>query len=261
MSFYCIIKVELLKLYHKKTTLLLLFLLLTPLLFGAGMHLGLSFLVPKGSVGSVEAVKTGLSGMGFAANMLGHSGYILFLVIITLSSISFSGELENGQLSCAITHVCRRRAMFIAKYTALLLVVSAAFVLFTLGSLLIYALLVGHTGFASGQLFDAQSGLHAQYILFTLLAAAVAMALTFLLGARLKTFPCFAVSYIAWFASLYAQFVESIKLLVPSNMADALLKGAGSALPRLPYAALYVGYCAVFLCLGAQVFNRMDIKQ
>lgn len=261
MPFHCVVKVELLKLYHKKTTLLLFFLLLTPLLFGAGMRLGLSFLVPDGGVGGVEAVGTGLSGMGFAANMLGQSGYILFLVVIILSATSFSGELENGQLKCAIARVCSRSKILIAKYTALLLVVSAAFLLLTAWSLLIYALLVRHTGFASGHFFDAQSGLHLQYIAFTLLAAAVAMAFTFLLGTKLKTFPCFAVSYIVWFASLYSEFVEGIKLLFPNNMPGALLKSAGGALPCLPYAALYVGYCVVFLCLGALVFSRMDIKQ
>jgi ABC-type transport system involved in multi-copper enzyme maturation permease subunit len=261
MPFLSVVKIELVKLYHKRTTLLLLLLFLVPALFGIGMAAGLSFFVSDGSDGGVVAVANGLSGMGFTVDMLGQSKYILFLVVIILAAISFSSELENGQMKSAVTRICSRVKILTAKYMALLIVVSLTLLLFVFWSLLLYMALVIRTSYASGQIFDRQLSSQIGYLLFQWLAAAVMIGVTFLMGVKLKTFPCFAISYIIWFASLYSDFMENIKLLFPNNMPDFVLKNAADIQFALSYAAVYTGYCFVLLLLTAALFRRMDIKK
>ncbi len=260
MPFLSVVKIELLKLYHKRTTLLLLLLFLVPALFGVGMAAGLSFFVSDGSDGGVDAVANSLSGMGFTVDMLGQSKYILFLVVIILAAISFSGELENGQMKSAVTRICSRIKILTAKYTALLIVVSMTLLLFVFWSLLLYVLLVIRTSYASGQIFDRQLLSQIEYLLFQWFAVAVMIGFTFLTGAKLKTFPCFAISYIVWFASLYSDFMENIRLMFPNNMPDFVLKNTTDITFALFYAAVYMGYCLVLSLLTAVLFRRMDIK-
>ena len=185
MPFLSVVKIELIKLYHKRTTLLLLLLFLVPALFGIGMAAGLSFFVSDGSDGGVAAVANGLSGMGFTVDMLGQSKYILFLVVIILAAISFSGELENGQMKSAVTRICSRVKILTAKYVALLIVVSMTLLLFVFWSLLLYMSFVIHTSYANGQIFDRRLLSQIGYLLFQWLAVAVMIGFTFLMGANL----------------------------------------------------------------------------
>lgn len=260
MPFLSVIKVEILKLYHKRSTLLLLLLLLPPVLFGIGMTMGLSFFVSDGGNSGADAIGINLSGMGFVVNMLGQSNYILFLVTIILAATAFSAELENGQIKAELIRICSRSKVLAAKYVALLIVISSAFLVFILWSFVVYALFVSRTGYANGQLFDALYLTHLRYILFQWLAVAVAMSFAFLMGIKLKTFPCFAVSYIVWFASLYSDFIDKIRLFFPSNMPDYLLETNGHITALFPYTVLYTGYCALFILSAVLLFKRIDIK-
>lgn len=261
MSFLSVIKVELIKLYHKRITLLLLILFLTPVLFGLGMRVGLSFFVSDGGDGGVEAVASGFSGMRFVVDMLGQSNYILFLVTIILAAINFSGELENGQIKSAIIRICSRSKILIAKYAALLIAVTISFILFVAWTLLIYIVLVRHTDYANGQIFDSQILSQLGYLFFQWLAVAAAMSFTFLMGIKLKTFPCFAISYIAWFASLYSKFMDQIKLLFPINMPDFILENDWQGISAASYAGLYTDYCVLLILLSALLFKYADIKK
>lgn len=260
MSFINVVKVELVKLYHKRISLLLLLFFVPAVLFGVGMGLGLSFFVADGGGTGVDAVGKALSGMGFAVNMLEQSKYIIFLVLMILAATSFSGELENGQMKSEILKICSRSKILLAKYVALLVAVCGVIVMSVLWSLLIYAGLVRGTEFASGTLYDELLGAHVGYILFTLLGAAVALAVTFLLGTRRKTFPCFAISYILWFASLYSDFIEKIKLLIPYNMPNYLLEHTVTRNGCGAYAGLYSVYCFVFLAIACLIFSKSDMK-
>ncbi len=56
MSFINVMKVELVKLYHKRISMLLLLFFVPAVLFGAGMGFGLSFFVADGGGSGVEAV-------------------------------------------------------------------------------------------------------------------------------------------------------------------------------------------------------------
>ncbi|WP_310604760.1 hypothetical protein [Anaerosporobacter sp.] len=259
MSFLAVVKVELAKLYHKKLSLLLLLFLIPAILFGVGMSMGLSFFVSDGSSG-VNAVEMSLSGMGFAVDMLEQSKYIIFLVIIILAAFSLAGELENGQIKSEIIRICNRRKILIAKFVALLILVYGVIILSLLWSLLIYAVFVRNTKFASGVLYDGLIAVHMRYVGFMILGIATAIATTFLLGTKIKTFPCFAMSYIVWFASLYTDFIEKVKLLIPYNMPGVVLENVEMIRNTLPYACLYVSYLVLFLGVSCVIFGKNDIK-
>lgn len=260
MSFFSVVKVELLKLYHKKTSLLLLLLLVPSVLFGIGMACGLSFFVSDGGSGGVDAIDSSLSAIGFAVNMMEQSKYVLFLVIIILAALSFSGELENGQIKSEIIRICGRSKILLAKYTALLMLVYGAVFITYVWSLLIYAILVSRTDFASGLFCDEFIFSQIGYTLFVMIGIASAMAVTFFLGTKLKTFPCFAISYILWFVSLYTDFIGKLKLLIPYNMPTYILEDAQAQFNSVPYGVLYMGYSMIFLILACVIFKRSDVK-
>lgn len=260
MNLFSVIRVELVKLRHKRTTLLLLLLFAPAVLFGAGMSLGLSFFVSDGTEGGVDAVERAMSGLGFAVNMMEQSEFILFLVVIILAALSLAGELENGQLKSELIRVCGRGKVMLAKFIALLLYVYGALLLCMLWSLLIYALLLGGTDFANGLLFDEMAAAQGGYILFSLLGIAVVTAFTLLLGTRVKYFPCFAVSYILWFASLYTDFMGELKYFIPYNMPGYVLETVGGFPQYAPYALLYIGYVILILALSCVLLRKRDIK-
>jgi len=260
MSFISVVKVELIKLYHKRISLLLFLFFVPAVLFGGGMALGLSFFVSDGGNGGVNAVGASLTGMGFAVNMLEQSKYIIFLVIIILAATSMAGELENGQIKSEIMKICSRSKIIIAKYVALFLLVCGVILVSLLWSLFIYVLCVRENVLASGFMYDELLMEQIGYVLFTMLGVALAMAVTFLFGTKLKTFPCFAVSYIFWFISLYSDFIEKVKLLIPYNMPNYLLENIKAEFNSIPYAGLYVGYCLSFLVCACLIFKLSDIK-
>lgn len=258
MSFLSVVKVEFTKLLRKRISLLLLLFFVPAVLFGIGMLLGLSFFVSDGGGGGVDAVNKSLSGIGFAVTMMEQGKYIIFLVIIILAAFTLSGELENGQIKSEIIRICSRSKILAAKYAALFTLIFGVILLSLLWSLFIYVVFVSKTEFASGLLYDGQAQIG--YIAFTVLGIGTGLAVTFLLGVKLKTFPCFAVSYIVWFASLYTDFMGKIKLLIPYNMPDHYLEHAGEAGNGLAYAALYTGYCLAFLALSAVILRASEIK-
>lgn len=260
MSFLVVLKVELVKLMHKRISLLLLLLCVPAILFGAGMSLGLSFFVSDGSGGGVEAVGSSLSGIGFVVSMMEQSKYIVFLVIIILAASSLSGELENGQMKLEIIRVCSRMKIVTAKMVSLLIVVYGAILFSLLWSLLIYVMFVSRTKYASGLLFDELVLAHIGYIFFMILGVSTAISVTFLCGVKLKTFQCFAVSYIVWFASLYTDFMGNIKLFIPYNMPNYFLENSGKVGDIFLYIFLYIGYCMIFQMVSCIILTKIDIK-
>lgn len=260
MSFLSVLKVELVKLMQKRLSLLLLLLFVPPVLFGGGMSLGVSFFVSDGGGGGIAAVGSSLSGIGFAVNMMEQSKYIIFLVILILAASVLSGELENGQLKSEILRICSRSRIVTAKYAALLLVVSGAILLSVLWSLLIYALFVSGTEYASGLFWDESVLAQTGYIFFMILGVSTAVSVTFLLGVKLKMFPCFAVSYIVWFASLYTDFMGNMKLFIPYNMPNYFFANPEKAGETVPYIFLYLGYCLVFQISSCISLKKSDIR-
>lgn len=260
MSFFLVFKAEFAKLIYKRSSLLLLLLFIPTILFGVGMSLGLSFFVSDGSGGGVEAVGTSLSGIAFAVNMMEQSKYIIFLVIIILAASTLSGELENGQMKSEIIRICSRAKIITAKFFSLLSVVYGAFLLSLLWSLLIYAVFVSKTEYASGLLVDELVSAHIGYIFFMILGISVTISVTFLFGVKLKMFPCFASSYIIWFASLYTDFMGNIKLLIPYNMPNYFWESVGNVDDVFWYVLLYIGYCIVFQIVSCIVLNKIDIR-
>lgn len=260
MSFLSVIKVEFIKLLRKRISLLLLLFFVPAVLFGIGMLLGLSFFVSDGGGGGVDAVEKSLSGIGFAVTIMEQSKYINSLISIILAAFTLSGELENGQIKSEIIRICSRSKIVAAKYVALFILILGAILLSLIWSLLIYAMFVSKTEFANGLLFDRLAQTQIGYIAFTILGIATELAVTFLLGVKLKTFPCFAISYIVWFASLYTDFMGKIKLLIPYNMPNHYLEHTGAAENGFAYAALYISYCLVFLTFSTVILRGSEIK-
>lgn len=256
MSYISLVKVELIKLLHKRTTLLVFLNFLIPLFFGIGMLCGLTFYVAE----DVYAVSSGLSALGFTVDMLGKSKYILYFVAIIISAISFAGELEKGQMKSEVLRICSRFKILIAKYTALLIALAIMVILFVLWSMIVYYLLLRNGAYSSGEFTGPFVREQLYSLLFTFLGTAVATAITILLGVKLKMFSCFTIAYIIWFVGLYTDFFGRLRLLIPYNLPEYTLEQAGQAMSFMPYVLLFIAYCCVLIAVSVIVFQRMDIK-
>lgn len=255
MSFYSVLAVEITKLFKKKSTLLLLLNFIIPLLYGIGAFAGASFII----VDDVEAVATGLSAMEFSVNMLGNVKYILFMTVIILAAVSFSGELENGQMKSAILRICSRTRILLAKYLSLLLFALVSLLLFIAWALVVYYTLFVHSAYASGLFSGEALADQLYYMLFTYIGMAVVSAFTILLGTKGRVFFSFALSYILWFASLYSDFFSGIKLYITYNWPDHIIETQDSA-QAMPYACTFAGYCVALIIMSVIIFRRKDIK-
>lgn len=263
MRYSYVCKMELYKLLKKKTSWLLLIVLGIPILFGIGMTLGLVFQISDGS-SSFDVISTHkISALDFAVDMFSKSTYIIYFLVIILSSLSLSSELEHGQLRNIIVRICDRRKIIIAKYISLLLVVALAIVFFFLTSFLAYFALVENTSYGNGLLFGDNHNTQILSVLFNFLGISSTIAFTMFIGLKFKTFLCFSMAYIIWFSTKYLEFFETIKLLSPDQFAHYVLNKGISNIPLHQlafYLILFLMYGFVFLLMSITKMNRMDIK-
>jgi len=259
MRFIKIVKLECFKLLKKKTTWLLLLNLGIPLLYGVGMFAGASFLVSDG-VSDIVVIGQGLSAMEFLLNMLTQNQYILYFIVIVISAMALSNELENGQIRTIITRICNRRKIILAKYLSILFMTFIALCIFMAVTLLIYYTLVCQSAYASGSFWGSGGEMQLLSLLFTFIGLAVMVAVTILLGLFFKTFLCFAISYILWIVLKYVAFFDSVKLLSPDKFTESILENTVNSNQIVLYGMLFIGYCVVLIALSAMRLNKMDIK-
>lgn len=254
-----IIKLELYKLIKKKTTYLLLLTLLIPLVFGIGMAAQLSFLVTDGG-SSFDVISTkGISALQFNANMVSQSTYIIYLVIIIIASMAGANELEVGQARLYVVRICARYRMVGAKILALVILTIGYMITYSLFSTGIYYLFVARSKYGNGELFS--EGINsALYLLVTFVGIVVVIVVTILLGMFLKTFHCFAVSYLLWFVAKYLSFFDKLKLIAPDNCADEIMANGIIGTELLMWLGIYFIYIVATVFVACCVFGHKDIK-
>lgn len=259
MKFIKIFELECFKFFKKKTKWLLLLNLGIPLLHGIGMFAEVSFLVNDGT-NDIVVIGQGLSAMEFSLSMLTQTQYILYFIIIVISAMALSNEMENGQIRTIITRICSRRKIILAKYFNILLITFITLFIFMAVTFLIYYTLVSQSPYANGSFWGADGKMQLLSLLFTFIGLAVMIAVTTLLGLFFKTFFCFAISYLLWIALKYVAFFDSVRLLIPDEFAKNILSDSVSNNQIVIYGLLFIGYCIIFIVSSATILNRMDIK-
>lgn len=258
MQFKTILKLDLYKLLKKKTTYLLFLTLLIPLIFGVGMSVQISFLVTDGGSSFDVVSDKGISALQFTANMLSQSTYIVYLVIIIITSMAVANEVESGQIRLYVTRICARPRMIVSKLLALSLLAAGymvAYCFFTVG---IYFLFVSKSRYGNGTLFSGGENA-ALYLLVTYAGILVVISITILLGLFLKTFHCFAAAYLIWFIAKYLSFFDRLKMAAPDNCADVILAGGIRGTEFMAWMGVYLFYIAVIVLGSCYAFSHKDI--
>lgn len=259
MYFGTILKMDLYKLLKKKTTYLLFLTLLVPIIFAVGMNIDISFLVTDGERSFDIISVDGVSALQFTANMLSQSNYIIYLVIVVIASMAVANEFETGQIRLYAVRICERTKMIMSKIISLYFMILGYFVIFCLFSIGMYYLFVADSQYGNGTLFlDSMNSV--LYIVVTMVGIMVILTITVFLGLLLKTFHCFAVSYLVWFISKYLSFFDNLKMLIPDNCADIIMAEGIGSIQFIKLFAIYISYIIMMSFLSCYVLYRKDIK-
>lgn len=260
MSIFQIGKLELYKLSKKKTTLLLLGFNIMPILYAIGMKLGILYAVSNGEqeVSIISTTNTSL--FDFVSNMWSMSLYIIYFVVIVIAAVSLANERELGQLGMESIRVCSRVKMVLMKYVAMIFFTLGATGIFFIICSISYFILVRGTSYYNGEIFGSNYVQIIHYFMISLLAIFFMIALTMVLGSYLKTFSCFALSYLLWIILKYVSFWERIKLYIPDSMADTVLTQSFTAGEMSKYILIFIFYCMALLVLTFYKINKLDLN-
>jgi len=254
------LKMELYKLFKKKTTYLLCINYLVPIIFGIGMFAQVSFLVSDGT-DSFDIISTqGISGLEFINNMMTQAHYITVFILVVISSLAFSGEVECKQIDLYVVRICNRGKIILAKFLALTFLQVLYYMIFSIISLVIYIFFVNQSKYGNGMIYDSN---HMQYILSFLIRFLGVMSITALnifIGMKTKSFPCFAATYIIWFITKYINFFDNIKLFIPDNFAEYILSNKANDFQIVLYAGLFLIYTILSLIISIISFTKKDLK-
>lgn len=254
------IKLELYKIFKSKTTYLLVITLLIPIIFGLGMFARVSFLVNDGTENIDVISSQGISALEFAMNMMGQAHYITVFLFLIVSSILFAKEIEQRQINLYVVRVCRRGEIVFSKFFALTVVQMIYYVVFILMAFANYFLFVIHSKYGNGLLFSDNYEVYLLSFGIRFLGIMTITSINLCIGVRFKAFTCFAASFIFWFVSKYINFFDNIKMLVPDNFAEHVLKNVVNFDQAAPYLGLYALYIISPLLFSVITFQQKDLK-
>lgn len=254
------IQLELYKLFKKKTTYLILIPFLVPVIFGIGMYMNVSFVVSDGATEFDVISENMISAMEFINNMYLQANYITYLIIIIISSIMLSSEVENGQIRLLITRIGKRRNIILSKYFAMFMFISLFMFSFSLFSTIIYYLFTNNSSYGNGMIFPENWRIYGQSFLYSYFGLLVIVALTFFLGMKLKTFMCFASAYLIWFLAKYLEFFDNVQLLAPDNSAEFVLQQTLSLQKGVILILIFSCYILLLLWRSSKLMTKRDFS-
>lgn len=255
------VSLELYKLLKKKTTYLLFITFLIPFVFGIGMYGGISFIYEANKDSFDVLTDSTMTAMDFATNMYGSGMYVTILMIIIISSLSFAREIEGQQISLIVRRICVRPIIVVSKYIALAIVALIYLTTYYLFSFIIYYFLVCNSSYGNGIfILEEEIPKYSGYLILSLLSILVITAITFMFGAKLKTFLCFSSAFVVWIAVKYLDYLEAVKLFVPEICMDALMDASITFNTALKWGLIYILYIIIFVSIAIFQFSRSDIK-
>ncbi len=255
-----IFKIEVFKLSRKKTTLLLLCFNIMPVFYAIGMKLGILYVVNDGQNDISIMSTTDTSLFDFFSNMWSMSLYIIYFCVIVIASVSLANEREHGHFGIESIRICSRFKMIIIKFFALAFYIIIATLIFLVVCTLSYYILVRGTTYYNGLILGNNYIKVAGYFMLSLLAIFFMNALTMLLGTYLKTFSCFAISYLVWIILKYVAFWDIIKLFIPDSMAEETLKYGIRLSDASRYMVVIFLYYIFLIGISSFRINKLDLK-
>lgn len=255
MKFSSLIKVEFIKLLHKRLTYVIFGILFIPVFYTFSVVTNAQLL---------EMMSSGALDFALAQwDLLGMTG--LFQILFSLITVGmFSSEIEKKQLHLQVFKICSRKRLVYAKASVLLMFMVACYIIYILFSLSCYYLFVVHTPYGTGEFIgEGLRQLGLTFIvagLLPLMDVLIIMGTVFLFSLRYKTGICFMLAIGTSTLLIFMQFFPGVKYLVPAYVGRLLSYNQLSPLTAAMLCLVYFTFTVVCIILTANKFERMDLK-
>lgn len=256
-----IIKTELYKITHRKSSAILLIPALVSAVLSVSAGKGVLTLTTSGSTGTFSCMDftfmiwTVLNGLG-----IGTMIFMLFAVM------QFSSEIERGQIKILLLRTGRRGSVLIGKFLAVMIMVFVSAVSVIAVTMLCYQLLIAGselgTGTFSATLEGISNGDMAVSFLLQILTCMFWMTLTFLIGLYTGTFVSFVIAMIGMYLGNYLVSMEHPAThWFAGYQAGELISGKAVTAGELALSIVCTfGAGCVIIFMAALLLQKRDIK-
>lgn len=203
MSFIRVIKTELYKNFHRRSSLIL----CIPMLLAVVITLGFSEGVVNLSLTTGDmAAYSCMDFLFIIWNVLSGLG-IIGLLLILFSSFQFSGEIEHGQIKLMLLRIGKRKNVVIGKYLVSVIVGGISIIGTLLICVLSYYLLIARTDMGTGTFLTTIKGLSTAEVFETIglqcLMYLVYIAICFVIGIYANPFITFILTIVIMYTGNY----------------------------------------------------------
>lgn len=262
MNLLKVMKTELYKICHRKSSLML----VIPILLAAVITWGYSQGVIKLDLTATgDRVYTCMDFVFIVWTVLSGLG-IMGILFILFAAFQFSGEIEHGQIKLMILRIGKRNRIILGKYLALLLMVCVTIMGTLVACAVSYYLLISSSEMGTGT-FGATIGGASTVDIFIIIILQILMylvliGLTFLIGLFANPFVTFVLTMLWMYAGNYLAGTESFaaKLLPEYWGNQIILNGSAPVLQIILSVAVAFMASVVIIIVSTGIFRTIDIK-
>ena len=262
MSLAQVIKTELYKDSHRKSSLMLFIPMLLAFVITFGYSQGIIKL--DLTMGSTEV----FSCMDFVFivwNVLSGLG-IIGILLILFTSFQFSGEIERGQIKLMLLRIGKRSTVMFGKYLAAIIVACVSIIGTLLVCIASYYVFVSGSPMGTGLFASTLDGLSTwnicACIFLQVLMYFILIGITFLIGMFANPFVTFILTMVIMYIGNYLTGAENfVSKLFPAYWSNQLmLNGTASVISVLISVCFTVVLTAFIMFTSTKLFQGQDIK-
>ena len=262
MSLAQVIKTELYKDSHRKSSLILFIPMLLAFVITFGYSQGMIKL--DLTVGGTEV----FSCMDFVFivwNVLSGLG-IVGILLILFAAFQFSGEIERGQIKLMLLRIGKRSTVMLGKYLAAIIVAGVSIIGTLLVCIASYYLFVSGSSMGTGLFASTIEALSTwsiwACILLQVLMYFILIGITFLIGMFVNPFVTFILTMVIMYIGNYLTGAESfVSKLFPAYWSNQLmLSGTVSVVSVVISVCFTAALTALIMFTATILFQRQDIK-
>lgn len=262
MSFIQVIKTELYKNSHRKSSMMLFIPMILAVLITFGYSQG--FIKLNLTVGTLDTYSC-MDFIFIVWNVLSGLG-IMGILLILFAAFQFSGEIERGQIKLMMLRIGKRDTVIMGKYvsTVIAAVVSILGVLISIG--ISYYLFISSLEMGTGTFASTISGLSTLDICASLglqiLMYFILISITFFVGLFANPFITFILTMIFLYAGNYlGSSTNSAAKLLPVYWSNQLVtNGNVSALQPVVSICFTAAIIMCILTAAIMIFRKRDVK-
>lgn len=262
MSFVQVIKTELYKNSHRKSSMML----FIPMLLAVLITFGYSqeFVRLNLTVGSAEAYSC-MDFIFIVWNVLSGLG-IVGILLILFAAFQFSGEIERGQIKLMLLRIGKRDTVIAGKYLSTVIAAVVSVLGVFVSTAVSYYLLISHSAMGTGTFASSISGLSTLDICVSIglqiLMYFILLSITFLVGLFANPFITFILTMVFLYAGNYlgttTNFAAKLFPVYWSN--QIMTNGKVPVFQTVESVCFTVVVIFCILIAAIMIFRKRDVK-